>query len=149
MSDKKVINLGNIVEDVVTGLTGTVLQILEHMNGTRQIAFQPKGDGKTIPGAMFIDDYLINVTDVGVADRVPTIDKTDFVMGQEVREITESLGKMTDTGTEGQGRMAKLTKEYGDFVAKLGEGHPEVKRFAAVLAYANEHLGYTPDLGLS
>ena len=96
MSDKKVINLGNIVEDVVTGLTGTASQILEHMNGTRQIAIQPKGDGKTIPGAVFIDDYLINVTDVGVADRVPTIDKTDFVMGQEVREIASGqVGSIT------------------------------------------------------
>ena len=43
MSDKKVINLGNNVEVVVTGLKGTASQILEHMNGTRQIAIQPKG----------------------------------------------------------------------------------------------------------
>lgn len=62
----------------------------------------------------------------------------------QLRDITASLDRMTDTGTEGQGRMAKLTKEYGDFVAKLGEGNPEVQRFAEVIAFANEHLGYTP-----
>jgi hypothetical protein len=87
MPDKKVINLGNNVEDVVTGLKGTALQILEHMNGTRQIAIQPKGDGSTIPEPVFIDDYLINVVDEGVASRVPAEDKTYLVMGQEVREI--------------------------------------------------------------
>ena len=36
---------------------------------------------------MFIDDALINNIDEGVASRVPAEDKTDLVMGQEVREI--------------------------------------------------------------
>lgn len=62
----------------------------------------------------------------------------------QLRDIIASLDRMTDTGTEGQGRMARLNKEYGDFVAKLGEGNPEVQRFAEVIAFANEHLGYTP-----
>jgi hypothetical protein len=42
-------------------LKGTTLQIMEHMNGTRQIAIQPKGDGSTIPESVFIDDYLIDI----------------------------------------------------------------------------------------
>jgi hypothetical protein len=96
MSDKKAINLGNIVEDEVTGLTGTASQILEHMNGTRQIAIQPKGDGRTIPETVFVDDYLVNYVKDGVADRVPAIDKTSFVMGQEVREMASGqVGTIT------------------------------------------------------
>lgn len=62
-----------------------------------------------------------------------------------VREkITASLAKMNDTGTEGEGRIAALTKEYNEFAKRLGAADSQVRGFADTLAYANEHLGYTP-----
>ena len=61
-----------------------------------------------------------------------------------ITNITAKLAQMNDTGTEGQSRIATLTKEYEHFALKLGEANPLVKQYADVIAYANEHLGYTP-----
>lgn len=61
-----------------------------------------------------------------------------------IENMTAKLAAMNDTGTEGEGRIAALNKEYGNFAETLGKGNPLVKQYADVLAYANEHYGNTP-----
>ncbi len=61
-----------------------------------------------------------------------------------IENLTAKLAAMNDVGTEGEGKIAALNKEYGNFAETLGKGHPLVKQYADVLAYANEHHGNTP-----
>lgn len=90
---KQEIRLGNLVTDVVTGITGTATQMIYKTNGCRQICIQPKGDGNTVPEAYCIDDFTIEYNGVGVADLIPAISDTNISIGQEVREIaTRQVG---------------------------------------------------------
>ena len=90
------VRLGNIVEDIVTGLRGTATAILTPMTGMKQIAIQPKGNGDSIPESSFIDEYLIEWREDGVADRLPPVEEPDFHFGQEVRDIaSDQVGKIT------------------------------------------------------
>lgn len=61
-----------------------------------------------------------------------------------IENLTAKLAAMNDVGTDGEGRIAALNKEYGNFAETLGKGHPLVRQYADVLAYANEHYGNTP-----
>lgn len=65
-------------------------------------------------------------------------------VARAIDSITVKLAAMNDTGTDGEARIARLTKEYNAFASVLGTGHPKIKAYADVLAYANEHYGHTP-----
>ena len=91
------VRLGNIVEDIVSGLYGTACAILEPMTGMKQIGIQPKGDGNSIPDSTFIDEYLVEWREDGIADRVPKVVETPFEFGQEVRDIASGqVGVITN-----------------------------------------------------
>lgn len=92
----KPVCLGNIVEDIVTGLRGTACAILEPMTGMKQIGIQPKGDGSVIPESTFVDAYLVEVKEEGLANRLPLVAVQPFEFGQEVREISSGqIGVVT------------------------------------------------------
>jgi hypothetical protein len=97
MSEEQLrLRLGVIAEDRVTGITGTVTQIHEMLTGMNQVAIQPKGDGKTVPDALCIDEFIVKVLEEGIADTVPAPEETSFKLGQEVRDIvTGQVGKIT------------------------------------------------------
>jgi hypothetical protein len=82
-----VVRLGNIAECEVTGLRGTITQILTPAVGAKQLAIQARGNGETVPEALYVDEYLIKFIDNGVADRVPAPAALKFDFGQEVREM--------------------------------------------------------------
>ncbi|WP_319543154.1 phage tail tape measure C-terminal domain-containing protein [uncultured Pseudodesulfovibrio sp.] len=65
-------------------------------------------------------------------------------IARAIDSITVKLAAMNDTGTDGEARIARLTKEYNGFAKTLGSDRAEVEEFAEVLAYANEHYGQTP-----
>ena len=91
------VKLGNIVEDVVSGLKGTAVAVLEPMTGMKQIGIQPKGDGSAIPDSTFIDEYLVEWREDGIAARVPPVAETSFTFGQEVRDIASGqVGQITN-----------------------------------------------------
>ena len=96
----KPVRLGNIVVDIVTGLRGTAASFHEPMVGMKQIAIQPQGDGQTIPESTYIDEYLVEVVEDGIADRVPPVEQAPFQFGQEVRDIASGqVGKITSRVT--------------------------------------------------
>ncbi|MEG6505856.1 tape measure protein [Nitratidesulfovibrio sp. 1201_IL3209] len=66
-------------------------------------------------------------------------------MRNALQQINADLARFADTGDGSATRMASLNKQLEDHTQKLGAAHPRVKEFADVVAYANEHLGYTPD----
>lgn len=81
------IKLGNIVEDRVTGIKGTAYQYYYRSNGNRLIGVQPRGDGNTMPEAVFIDDFSLIVIEDGLAADLPEPAKTNIEIGMEVVEI--------------------------------------------------------------
>lgn len=66
-------------------------------------------------------------------------------MRNALQQINADLARFADTGDGSSTRMAALNRQLEDHTQKLGAAHPRVKEFADVVAYANEHLGYTPD----
>lgn len=66
---------------------------------------------------------------------------------EKIRKATESitadLAKMTDVGTEGQGRVGALTKKFDELAKTLGTTNPQVRAYAKEIEYAKQHNGYT------
>lgn len=60
------------------------------------------------------------------------------------QSITRDLEQMNDTGTEGAGRIAALQKKMDDYAETLGKTNPKVKEYGDLIAYANQHNGFTP-----
>lgn len=69
------IRLGNIVRDIVTGFTGTVVSRIEFINGCIQFGVAPKSskDGK-YPDTQYIDYQRLEFLKDGVADKLSTRD---------------------------------------------------------------------------
>ncbi|MEG6507039.1 tape measure protein [Nitratidesulfovibrio sp. 1201_IL3209] len=61
-----------------------------------------------------------------------------------MQSITKELAQMTDTGTEGEARIAALQKKFEDFAEVPGVAASKLKEFKAVIDYALAHNGYTP-----
>lgn len=77
--------------------------------------------------------------------RISTDTKGASKIASATESITEKLARYGDTGTEGQGRIARLTKEYDAFAKVLGATNPQVRAFADVMEYAKQHNGFTPE----
>lgn len=77
--------------------------------------------------------------------RTSTDTKGASKIASATESITEKLARYGDTGTEGQGRIARLTKEYDAFAKVLGATNPQVRAFADVMEYAKQHNGFTPE----
>ncbi len=88
-------------------------------------------------------------TTAGLVITGPTRTSTDTKGASKIasatESITEKLARYGDTGTEGQGRIARLTKEYDAFAKVLGATNPQVRAFADVMEYAKQHNGFTPE----
>ncbi len=63
---------------------------------------------------------------------------------EATQSITRDLEQMNDTGTEGAGRIAALQKKMDDYAETLGKTNPKVKEYGDLIAYANQHNGFTP-----
>lgn len=74
--------LGYICTDDISGLTGLCDAYVEYHTGSVQVCLQPRGDGRTMPEAYFIDVY--NVIKEGDTPKRPV---------KEVPEPTNFLGK--------------------------------------------------------
>jgi len=81
------IKLGNVVRDIVSGFTGTIIQKLEFLNGNVQFGIQPKAEkGDAYPDAMSIDWHTLEVVEDGIADRVTPAVEVAILLGQKVKD---------------------------------------------------------------
>jgi hypothetical protein len=118
------IRLGMVVRDPGTGLTGIASLKAELMSGSIQYAVQPEGDGKTMPEAMFCDDFLLEYVGIGVSKRTPTPDENaTFRLGEELKDtVTGFQGIAIDRTTYLNGCVhytVQPQKQKLGFLAKL------------------------------
>lgn len=74
------IQLGDKVKDVVSGMTGIVTGITDHLHGCRRMLIEPdklKTDG-TLADAWVMDEYRLKVVKAGVIkpQAIPAAEKT-------------------------------------------------------------------------
>jgi hypothetical protein len=136
------IKLGMIVRDPGTGLTGIASLKAELLSGSIQYAIQPEGDGKTMPEAMFCDDFLLEYVGEGVSKKTPTPDEAaTFRLGEELEDtVTGFKGYAIDRTTYLNGcvhyTLQPHKQKLGFFAKLLGEAprgtHFDFKRLRKI-----------------
>lgn len=141
-SSMNAIKLGMIVRDPGTGLTGIASLKAELLSGSIQYAIQPEGDGKTMPEAMFCDDFLLEYVGEGVSKKTPTPDEAaTFRLGEELEDtVTGFKGYAIDRTTYLNGcvhyTLQPHKQKLGFFAKLLGEAprgtHFDFKRLRKI-----------------
>lgn len=87
------IKMGNVVRDILTGYTGSVIQKIEQLSGNIQYAIQrSQNEGETAyPDAMSLDYHTLEVISPGFADRVQEPITSNIQLGSKVRDKASGL----------------------------------------------------------
>ena len=86
--------LGCELEDRLTGFKGVAHQKMDTLDGNVRYALQPKGDGTTIPEAVWVDYHTLAKIGEGLSDCVvPLAVPSTIPLGSTVRDrISKSVG---------------------------------------------------------
>ena len=93
---KRVVELGHVAADRVTGFTGTVIAKEEALNGNVRFGLQPKckpGEEDKYPTAEYLDYHMLEFVSEGIADTVQT---------------PNALSLMLELGTQVQDRASGI-----------------------------------------
>ncbi len=99
----RVVKLGNVVRDPVTGFTGTATQYVELLNGTVQFAVQPAcgpNEPNKLPDAYSFDIHLLEFVEEGMEAKVtPPSPDVKIKLGDRVRDTITKLEGVTTQKT--------------------------------------------------
>ena len=118
--------LGLEIRHLVTDLKGTITSMRERLSGQKQFMIEPRGDGTTIPDAIYTDWQTIEVIGNGLKHLVTPADTTvEVKLGQTVKhKITGFVGIAVERLTYMNGCVFFQVDPTEEYIKTLDKNFP-------------------------